>query len=68
MMYDNADKFFNLVAKQQLDEQSKEMQNKKKQITKFQKRIAELDKIFRRIYEDDISGAISHERFFETVC
>ncbi|MBQ4518277.1 MAG: recombinase family protein [Clostridia bacterium] len=65
MMYDNADKFFNLVAKQQLDEQSKEIQNKKKQITKFQKRIAELDKIFKRIYEDDITGAISHERFLK---
>ncbi len=65
MMYDNADKFFNLVAKQQLEEQSKEMQNKKKQITKFQKRIAELDKIFKRIYEDDITGAISHERFLK---
>lgn len=65
MMYDNADKFFDLVAKQQLDEQSKEIQNKKKQITKFQKRIAELDKIFKRIYEDDITGAISHERFLK---
>ena len=65
MMYDNADKFFNLVTKQQLDEQSKEMQNKKKQIAKFQKRITELDKIFKRIYEDDISGAISHERFLK---
>ncbi len=65
MMYDNADKFFNLVAKQQLDEQSKEIQNKKKQIAKFQKRIAELDKIFKRIYEDDITGAISHERFLK---
>lgn len=65
MMYDNADKFFNLVAKQQLDEQSKEIQNKKKQITKFQKRITELDKIFKRIYEDDITGAISHERFLK---
>ena len=65
MMYDNADKFFNLVAKQQLDEQSKEIQNKKKQIAKFQKRITELDKIFKRIYEDDITGAISHERFLK---
>ena len=37
----------------------------KKQITKFQKRIAELDKIFKRIYEDDITGAISHERFLK---
>lgn len=65
MMYDNADKFFNLVAKQQMDEQSKEIQNKKKQIAKFKKRITELDRIFKRIYEDDISGAISHERFLK---
>ncbi len=65
MMYDNADEFFNLVAKQRLDEQSKEMKNKKKQIVKFKKRISELDKIFKRIYEDDISGAISHERFLK---
>lgn len=64
-MYDNADKFFNLVAKQQLDEQEKEIQNKKKQMTKIQKRIIELDKIFKRIYEDDITGAISHERFLK---
>lgn len=62
MMYDNADKFFNLVANQQLDEQKKEIKNKKNQISKFQKRISELDKIFKRIYEDDITGAISHER------
>lgn len=65
MMYDNADEFFNLVAKQRLDEQSKEMKSKKKQIVKFKKRISELDKIFKRIYEDDISGAISHERFLK---
>ena len=29
------------------------------------KRIVELDHIFKRIYEDDISGAISHERFLK---
>lgn len=65
MMYDNADDFFNLVARQQLDEQEKEIQNKKKQMAKIQKRITELDKIFKRIYEDDITGAISHERFLK---
>ncbi|MCD8390559.1 MAG: DUF4368 domain-containing protein, partial [Firmicutes bacterium] len=64
-MYDNAAEFFNLVAKQQLDEQEKEIQNKKKQMAKIQKRITELDKIFKRIYEDDITGAISHERFLK---
>lgn len=31
----------------------------------MQKRIAELDKIFKRIYEDDIIGTISHERFLK---
>ena len=29
------------------------------------KRISELNRIFKRIYEDDISGAISHERFLK---
>lgn len=65
MMYDNADEFFNLVTRQQLDEQKKEIQNKKKQMAKIQKRIVELDKIFKRIYEDDITGTISHERFLK---
>ena len=65
MMYDNADKFFDAVARQKIDEQAKEIQNKKKQMAKFQKRITELDKIFKRIYEDDITGAISHERFLK---
>ena len=64
-MYDNADEFFNLVARQQLDEQEKEIRSKKRQMAKIQKRIIELDKIFKRIYEDDISGAISHERFLK---
>ena len=31
----------------------------------LRKRIAELDRIFKRIYEDDISGTISHERFLK---
>ena len=65
MMYDNADEFFNIVARQQLNERAKEIQNKKKQMAKIQKRITELDKIFKRIYEDDITGIISHERFLK---
>lgn len=65
MMYDNVDKFFDAVARQKIDEQAKEIQNKKKQMAKFQKRITELDKIFKRIYEDDITGVISHERFLK---
>ena len=43
------------------------MKRRKKELEQAKKRIAELDRIFKRIYEDDISGAISHERFFEAV-
>lgn len=38
---------------------------KRREIAQAEKRIAELDRIFKRIYEDDISGAISHERFLK---
>lgn len=34
-------------------------------MAKIQKRITELDRIFKRIYEDDITEAISHERFLK---
>ncbi len=41
------------------------MKRRKKELEQAKKRIAELDRIFKRIYEDDISGAISHERFLK---
>lgn len=62
MLYDNADGFFNLVARQQRDQQEKEIQKK---IAKIQKRITKLDQIFKGIYENDITGAISHKRFLK---
>ena len=40
---------------------------RKREIAQAEKRIAELDRIFKRIYEDDISGAISHERFLSLI-
>ena len=38
---------------------------RKREIAQVEKRITELDRIFKRIYEDDISGTISHERFLK---
>ena len=38
---------------------------RKREISQAEKRIAELDRIFRRVYKDNISGTISHERFLE---
>lgn len=41
------------------------MKKQRREVEQAKKRIAELDRIFKRIYEDDISGVISHERFLK---
>ena len=41
------------------------MKRLKKTLEQAGKRIAELDRIFKRIYEDDVNGTISHERFLK---
>ena len=51
--------------KQRFQEAEKEAKKRKREIAQAEKRIAELDRIFKRIYEDDISGTISHERFLK---
>ena len=51
--------------KQHFQETEKEAKKRKREILQAKKRIAEFDRIFKRIYEDDISAAISHERFLK---
>ena len=41
------------------------MKRKRREVEQARKRIAELDRIFKRIYEDDVNGTISHERFLK---
>ena len=48
-----------------VEEAEKEMKRRRRELEQAKKRIVELDRIFKRIYEDDISGAISHERFLK---
>ena len=36
---------------------------KRKQLDKAEKRILELDKLFVRVYEDNVAGKLSNERF-----
>ena len=57
--------FEEAARKQRFQEAEKEARKRKREIAQAEKRIAELDRIFKRIYEDDISGAISHERFLK---
>ncbi len=63
--FDDIGAFRSVIQRQQSAEMEKALKRRKKELEQAQKRIAELDRIFKRIYEDDISGAISHERFLK---
>lgn len=65
LFFDDAMAFEEAARKQRFQETEKEAKKRKREIAQAEKRIAELDRIFKRIYEDDISGAISHERFLK---
>ena len=45
------------------EEQKKELAKKRRELAKSEKRIAELDVLFQRIYEDNVSGKLTDERF-----
>lgn len=65
MFFDDIQGFQNMVYQQRFEEVEKAVKQKKKELEQARKRIADLDRIFKRIYEDDISGTISHERFLK---
>ena len=65
MFYEDITAFMELIQKQRFDEAEKDMKRKLREVRQARKRIAELDRIFKRIYEDDINGTISHERFLK---
>ena len=65
LFFDDAMAFEEAAKKQRFQEAEKEAKKRKREIAQVEKRIAELDRIFKRIYEDDISGTISHERFLK---
>ena len=65
MFYEDITAFMELIQKQRFDEAEKDMKRKRREVEQARKRIAELDRIFQRIYEDDINGTISHERFLK---
>lgn len=57
--------FREMVYQQQFAEAEKDMKHKRREAEQARKRIAELDRIFKWIYEDDINETISHEWFFK---
>ena len=54
-----------MVYQQRFEEAEKAVKRQKKELEQARKRITELDRIFKQIYEDDINGTISHERFLK---
>ena len=65
MFFDDIQSFQNMVYQQRFEEAEKAVKRQKKELEQARKRIVELDRIFKRIYEDDINGTISHERFLK---
>lgn len=45
------------------EEQRKEIAKKRRELAKSEKRVDELDILFQRIYEDNVAGKLSDERF-----
>ena len=65
MFFDDITSFRDMVYEQRFEKMEKDMKRRKKALEQARKRIAELDRIFKRIYEDDVNGTISHERFLK---
>lgn len=60
---ENEDEFVHAAMDNSVRKQSSELAKSKKKLKDAEKRIAELDRLFTRLYEDNVSGKISDERF-----
>ena len=56
-------KFAEQMQSRSIEESRKELSKKRRELEKTEKRIAELDTRFMRIYEDNLSGKLSDDRF-----
>ena len=59
--YEN--RFVQMVMDMDVKERNKGLAKKRKLLSEGEKRITELDMIFKRLYEDNISGKLTDERF-----
>ena len=60
---ENEDEFVQEAIDNYVQKQSSELAKSKKKLKEAEKRIAELDRLFTRLYKDNVSGKISDERF-----
>ena len=59
------DEFVQMIMDSDMRQRNRELAQKKKRLAEIQKRIGELDTIFQCIYEDNIIGKLSDERFMK---
>lgn len=62
---DYEDDFVRMIMDADMKQKSREVAQQKRRLAEIQKRIGELDTIFQRIYEDNIIGKLSDERFMK---
>ena len=60
---ENEGEFVQTAMSNSVQKQSSELAKAKKTLKQAEKRISELDKLFKRLYEDNVLGKISDERF-----
>jgi hypothetical protein len=60
---ENEEEFVQAAMNNSVQNQSLELAKSRKKLRDAEKRIAELDRLFIRLYEDNVSGKISDERF-----
>ena len=62
-VHQNEDEFVDAAMENASAAQSQELKKAKKILAQSEKRITELDRLFVRLYEDNVSGKVSDERF-----
>ena len=55
--------FVQAVMDQSMADQKREVAQKRRELTQAERRVSELDTLFQRLYEDNVSGKLSDERF-----
>lgn len=63
MVRENEEEFIQTAISNSVRQKSSELTKAKKTLKQAEKRIAELDKLFTRLYEDNVLGRLSDERF-----
>lgn len=62
-VHDREDEFVRMAMKKSAADHADDLKKAKKTLRQHEKRIAELDKLFTRLYEDNVAGKITDERF-----